>query len=113
VLEDVALRAVVGILMEKWAPACLLITLGGDGMALFRADAAPLHIPTRAREVYDVSGAGDTVVATFTLALAAGATPDEAAHLANHAAGVVVAKLGTASVSPQELAASFSTDAGA
>ncbi len=108
--EDDALLEVVRILQEKWAPVCLLITLGADGMALFRKDAPPLHIPTRAREVYDVSGAGDTVVATYMLALVAGATPDEAAHLANHAAGVVVAKLGTASVSPEELVASFRAD---
>jgi len=109
--EDDALLEVVRILQEKWAPACLLITLGADGMALFRTHAPPLHIPTRAREVYDVSGAGDTVVATFMLALVSGATPDEAAHLANHAAGVVVGKLGTASVSPDELAATFRADA--
>jgi len=110
-LEDNALLEVVRILQDKWAPACLLITLGADGMALFRAEAAPLHIPTRAREVYDVSGAGDTVVATFMLALTAGATPDEAAHLANHAAGIVVSKIGTAAVSPEELATSFRADA--
>lgn len=107
VTEDAALLEVVHTLQEKWAPIHLLITLGGDGMALFRADAPPLHIPTRAREVFDVSGAGDTVVATFMLALVSGATPDEAAHLANHAAGVVVGKLGTASVSQEELASSF------
>lgn len=105
--DDDALLEVVRILQQKWAPACLLITLGADGMALFRPDAPALHIPTRAREVYDVSGAGDTVVATFMLALVSGATPDEAAHIANHAAGIVVAKIGTASVSPNELADTF------
>jgi D-beta-D-heptose 7-phosphate kinase/D-beta-D-heptose 1-phosphate adenosyltransferase len=60
-------------------------------------------MPTRAREVFDVSGAGDTVIATLTAALAAGADPENAAHIANVAAGVVVAKIGTATVSPAEL----------
>ena len=64
-------------------------------------------IPTVAREVYDVSGAGDTVIASFTAAIAAGASPLEAAIFSNHAAGVVVGKMGTAVVTPKELAASF------
>ncbi|MDR1304744.1 MAG: PfkB family carbohydrate kinase, partial [Verrucomicrobiales bacterium] len=63
--------------------------------------------PTKAKEVYDVSGAGDTVIAFFTAALAAGLRGDEAAEIANHAAGVVVSKLGTATVSAGELAASI------
>ena len=62
---------------------------------------------TRAQKVFDVSGAGDTVIALFTLALSAGATPPEAAEIANHASGVVVGKLGTATVTPAELLASF------
>ena len=66
----------------------------------------PCVIPTRAREVYDVSGAGDTVIATCVMALAAGASYDEAAVLGNNAAGVVVGKLGTATCSPDELIAS-------
>jgi len=61
------------------------------------------HIPTVAREVYDVTGAGDTVIATLALALASGASLEEAAVLANHAAGVVVGKVGTASVTREEL----------
>lgn len=85
----------------------LLITLGEDGMCLLESGKEPLHIPTRAREVFDVSGAGDTVIAVFTLALSAGAKKKEAADIANHAAGIVVAKIGAASVSPQELAGSF------
>jgi D-beta-D-heptose 7-phosphate kinase/D-beta-D-heptose 1-phosphate adenosyltransferase len=60
-----------------------------------------------AQEVFDVSGAGDTVIATFTLAIAAGASPLEAALVANHAAGIVVGKIGTATVAPEELVASF------
>jgi len=85
----------------------LLITLGEDGMCLFEQGKEPLHIPTRAREVFDVSGAGDTVISVFTLALAAGAQKREAADIANHAAGIVVAKVGAASVTPQELVSSL------
>ena len=85
----------------------LLITLGELGMLVCEPDKKPFHIPTLAREVFDVSGAGDTVIGTFTLAIAAGAAPNEAAMLANHAAGVVVGKLGTATVTPKELLASF------
>ena len=72
-------------------------------MALFDEDGAFTVIPTRAREVYDVSGAGDTVVAAATLALAAGGDARSAAELANHAAGIVVRQLGTATVSAEEV----------
>jgi D-glycero-beta-D-manno-heptose-7-phosphate kinase len=72
----------------------VLITLGEDGMALLQRGKAPVHIPTVAQEVYDVSGAGDTVIGVFTLALSCGARPDEAAYIANAAAGVVVGKVG-------------------
>ena len=85
----------------------LLITLGELGMLVCEPDKKPFHIPTLAREVFDVSGAGDTVIGTFTRAIAAGAAPNEAAMLANHAAGVVVGKLGTATLTPKELLASF------
>jgi len=85
----------------------LLITLGEDGMCLLERDKKPLHIPTRAREVFDVSGAGDTVISVFTLAMAAGAKKSEAADIANHAAGIVVAKIGAAAVLPEELEAAF------
>jgi D-beta-D-heptose 7-phosphate kinase/D-beta-D-heptose 1-phosphate adenosyltransferase len=94
-------------LSKKWDAENLLITLGEHGVMLFRQDAPPYHAPTRAREVFDVSGAGDTVIAIYTLALSAGATPAEAAEIANHASGVVVGKLGTATVTPEELLASF------
>ena len=80
----------------------LLITLGEEGMYLFE-DSQLTHIPTQAQEVFDVSGAGDTVIATFTLSLACGASKLEAAHIANFAAGIVVSKIGTASVSRKEL----------
>ncbi len=85
------------------SPACL-ITLGKDGMALLDRDAFIL-IPTVAREVYDVSGAGDTVIAVFTLVAAAGHDFTTAAHVANTAAGIVVGKVGAARVSPQEMMA--------
>ena len=80
----------------------LLITRGDKGMALFH-DGRMTLVPTRAQEVYDVTGAGDTVITTLALALAAGASMLDAVHLANHAAGIVVGKVGTASVSPAEL----------
>jgi D-glycero-beta-D-manno-heptose-7-phosphate kinase len=84
----------------------LLITQGENGMTLFSRRgqaAAPYHIPTRAREVFDVTGAGDTVITTLALAWASGASPEEAATAANFAAGVVVAKLGTATATVPEL----------
>jgi D-beta-D-heptose 7-phosphate kinase/D-beta-D-heptose 1-phosphate adenosyltransferase len=84
----------------------LLITRGDKGMALF-AEGRMTLVPTRAREVYDVTGAGDTVIAVLTLALAAGASMIDAVHLANHAAGIVVGKVGTASVTPSELLSSL------
>lgn len=81
----------------------LLVTLGEDGMALSTAEGEYLRVPTVARSVYDVSGAGDTVIAAIAVALAAGATVAEAAVLANHAAGIEVSKAGVATVSPAEL----------
>lgn len=84
-----------------------LITRGEEGMALFTRDGSVTHIPTVAREVYDVTGAGDTVIATLALALATGATFAESAILANYAAGVVVGKLGTATVTCRELLATI------
>jgi D-beta-D-heptose 7-phosphate kinase/D-beta-D-heptose 1-phosphate adenosyltransferase len=83
----------------------LLLTLGEHGIALKTADGEYLRVPTVARSVYDVSGAGDTVTAAVAVALAAGATPAEAAVLANHAAGIEVGKAGVATVSPDELRA--------
>ncbi len=85
-LQDAGLLAVADDLLKRLAPALLLITLGDQGMLLCRHGHAPLHIPTMAREVFDVSGAGDTVIAAFTLALAAGAPFEVAARLANFAA---------------------------
>lgn len=106
-LADENLMQVAEKLLADLRPAVLLITLGDQGMLLCQRNQKPFHIPTVAQEVFDVSGAGDTVIATFTLAIAAGASPTEAAILSNHAAGIVVGKIGTATVTPEELLASF------
>lgn len=106
-LEDSQLLRVADKLLRELQPAVLLITLGDQGMLLCQRTQKPFHIPTIAQEVFDVSGAGDTVIASFTMAIAAGAAPREAAILSNHAAGVVVGKVGTATVNPEELVASF------
>jgi D-beta-D-heptose 7-phosphate kinase/D-beta-D-heptose 1-phosphate adenosyltransferase len=106
-LADKNLRLVADRLLNELRPALLLITLGELGMLLCQRGQNPFHIPTVAQEVFDVSGAGDTVIATFTLAVAAGASPVEAAILSNHAAGIVVGKVGTAITTPAELLASF------
>ncbi len=90
-------------LLRKWGARGVLITLGEDGMCLFRTGAEPFQIKTVAREVYDVSGAGDTVVGVLSLCLAGGGSFEEAAFLANRAAGVVVGKLGTATAGREEL----------
>lgn len=102
-LQDEALLKMAGVLSEIWNPEFLMITLGAHGMLLLCRDRKPVHIPTRAREVFDVSGAGDTVIATTVLTLAAGSEYFEAAELANCAAGVVVGKIGTAGCSATEL----------
>lgn len=106
-LEDKALLEVGEILIDKWRCDHLLVTLSEQGMILFDADRPPYHIPTRAQEVIDVSGAGDTAIAVLTAALAGGATPVEAAEIANHASGIVVAKSGTAIATREEVLASF------
>jgi D-beta-D-heptose 7-phosphate kinase/D-beta-D-heptose 1-phosphate adenosyltransferase len=93
-------------LLEVTASDDLLITRGEEGMTLFEGK-EPYHIPTVAQEVFDVSGAGDTVIASLTLAVAAGASITEAAILANHAAGVAVGKLGTAAATGEEILSSM------
>lgn len=102
-LEDQALLKVAGILREKWHTQNLLITLGAQGMLLISDSEEPLHVSTRAKEVYDVSGAGDTVIAVWMATLAAGGSLLEACELANAAAGVVVSKLGTATMTAEEI----------
>lgn len=94
-------------LWPKWKADLLLITLGAEGMYLAPRKGTAHMIPTRAREVFDVSGAGDTVIAAATMALAAGASYEAAAELANQAAGLVVGKLGTACCSAEELVQSL------
>jgi D-glycero-beta-D-manno-heptose-7-phosphate kinase len=105
VCRDDALLQAARQLRELWQTGCLLVTLGEQGMLLFDGDAPPLHLPACAHEVFDVSGAGDTAIAVFTLGLVAGATAAEAAQLANRASGMVVGKVGTATVTAAELAA--------
>ncbi|MFT4690022.1 MAG: D-beta-D-heptose 7-phosphate kinase/D-beta-D-heptose 1-phosphate adenosyltransferase [Limisphaerales bacterium] len=107
-LKDRNLMQAAGILMDTLQPALLLVTLGELGMLLCQRGAKPFHIPTMAQEVFDVSGAGDTVISSFTTAITAGASPVEAAIISNHAAGIVVGKIGTATVTPSELLESFS-----
>lgn len=105
--QDADLKRVGETLLKKWETENVLITLGEHGMMLFQNKETPHYIPTKAREVFDVSGAGDTAIALFTLGLACGATPTEAAEIANHASAVVVSKLGTATVTRDELIARF------
>ncbi len=88
----------------------VLITRGEAGMALFVRGKHPEYIPTRAQEVFDVSGAGDTVIGAFTLALSCGASFNEAAHISNYAAGIVVGKLGVGSCSQKELIKKIEND---
>jgi len=90
-------------LLSKLACKIALITLGENGMAVFQKNKPMKRISTVAQEVFDVSGAGDTVIATYTLSLAAGADPIQAAFLSNYAAGIVVGKIGIAVVDPAEL----------
>lgn len=96
---ELAARKILGRLRCR----ALLITQGEEGMSLFEGSRAPVHIRAAAREVFDVTGAGDTVIAAMALGVAAGASLEDSARLANQAAGIVVGKLGTATVRPEEL----------
>jgi rfaE bifunctional protein kinase chain/domain len=97
--------------LEQTRSKAVLVTRGSRGMALFEPDRPTLHIPiVGSDQIADVTGAGDTVIATMTLALAAGGTLEDAAHLANYAGGIVVMKRGTATVSAAELRHAISTD---
>ena len=110
-LDRRKLEAAGRTLLRKLGTQAVLITRGSDGMALFEPGRAPLHIPIYGSDqVADVTGAGDTVIATFTLALAAGGSPAEASRLANYAGGVVVMKRGTGTVSAAELAQAVARD---
>src|SRR5262249_49221764 len=112
VKKDVELVRAGKELLQKWGVQYLLVTLGEHGVMFFEKGKHPHHIPTKARDVFDFSRAGDTAIAMFTLALASNATPLEAAQIANHASAVVVGKLGTATVTRDELIASFEHDFG-
>jgi len=101
--DEAGLEKAGNILLNKLRCKIALITLGENGMAVFQRSKPMKRIPTAAQEVFDVSGAGDTVIASYTLALASGADPILAAHIANFAAGIVVGKVGIAVVTPQEL----------
>jgi rfaE bifunctional protein kinase chain/domain len=102
--EDESVAEAARILRGRLEAENVLITRGEQGMTLLEADDSVSHVATRAKHVYDVSGAGDTVIATLTTALAAGATVREAAELANHAAGVVVGEVGVVPIEPEALA---------
>ncbi len=91
-------------LVKRFELEALLVTRSENGMTLIREGQPELHLPAQAHEVYDVTGAGDTVISTLATSLAAGKSLDEACALANTAAGIVVGKLGTSTVSPVELA---------
>src|SRR5215207_10880121 len=95
------------VIREKLGCDAVLITRGDRGMMLLKGDGQPVYVKTAAREVYDVTGAGDTVIAALAGALASGATMLEAAALANHAAGIVVGKVGTATATAEELLQTF------
>jgi D-beta-D-heptose 7-phosphate kinase/D-beta-D-heptose 1-phosphate adenosyltransferase len=101
--DDHSLRMAGRRLLDRWEADAILITRGEQGMSLFTKNGSVRHFPTAARQVFDVTGAGDTVVATCALALAASAGLDEAAFLANRAAGIVIGKLGTSTLSATEL----------
>ncbi len=98
----------VGVaLLESNKTESVLITRGENGMSLFERDGQITHLPTKARDVYDVTGAGDTVISVMALSLASGATLKEASVIANHAAGIVVGKLGTTPATIDDLAEEF------
>jgi D-beta-D-heptose 7-phosphate kinase/D-beta-D-heptose 1-phosphate adenosyltransferase len=102
-MED--LQQAAGLLMEILGNSAVVITRGAQGLSLFRRGADPVHVPAEARDVYDVTGAGDTAASTLALTLACKGTFEQAARLANRAASVVVRKLGTAPVHLDELLA--------
>jgi D-beta-D-heptose 7-phosphate kinase/D-beta-D-heptose 1-phosphate adenosyltransferase len=104
ITDEASLNRAGRNLLKRLRCDALVITRGEDGMAIFEPHQKPFLVPTEAREVYDVTGAGDTVIGTMALALGAGASIRRATELANHAAGIVVGKVGTATVDQEELA---------
>ncbi len=105
--DEASLLEVGWGLQRRLDAQAVLVTRGPDGMSLFERGGRYTYLPTVAREVYDVTGAGDTVVSVVALALAAGADFPTACHLANHAAGVVIREVGTAACTPEQLVASL------
>ena len=105
-----SLKRVGKALLKRLRCEVLVITRGEEGMALFEPNQEPYLVPTVAKEVYDVTGAGDTVIGTMALAMAAGFGAKDAARLANHAAGIVVGKVGTATVTQEELVRAIQGD---
>lgn len=101
--DEASLLKAGALLLRQLNCAAVLITRGEQGMSLFEHNRKPTHIPTMAREVYDVTGAGDTVIGALTLAMASGASAVDAARIANYAAGIVVGVVGTATVKALEL----------
>ena len=104
---DMSVEQVADRLQGDIGDGALLITRGAEGMALFQQNARAIHIPAQARTIYDVTGAGDTVVAVLALLLSIGMEVEEAARLANYAAGIVVGKVGTACIDLEELLAAL------
>jgi len=107
ITDDETLGRVGWELSRRLDTECVVVTRGEQGMSLFLRGGELVHLPTVAREVYDVTGAGDTVVSALAVALSAGASMVEAAQIANHAAGIVIREIGTASVTPEEIERSF------
>lgn len=108
--DDQTIDQAGAIIRQRLGCQSVLVTRGEKGMSLYEADGVSWHIPTQARQVYDVTGAGDTVVGTLALALSTGATMREAARLANQAAGIVVGMVGTATVSAPQLSEALGND---
>ena len=101
--DDQTINEAGAVIRQRLGCQSVLITRGEKGMSLYEGEGTSWHLPTQARQVYDVTGAGDTVIGTLALALATGASMREAATLANHAAGIVVGMVGTATVTPKQL----------
>ena len=101
--DDQTINEAGAMIRQRLGCQSVLITRGEKGMSLYEGDGVSWHLPTRARQVYDVTGAGDTVIGTLALALSTGASIKQGAILANYAAGIVVGMVGTATVSPKQL----------
>lgn len=108
--DDSAIDQAGATIRQRLGCRSVLITRGEKGMSLYEGDGASWHLPTQARQVYDVTGAGDTVIGTLALALSTGASMKDGAILANHAAGIVVGMVGTATVTPNQLLEALAND---